>query len=98
MKAPKALEGIADVVLAYRPKPKSKAAKKRKRKEAQRKATNALNAFLPTERSMNQTAKASRLTLSTPRTRICGIVRELTGKIADSVANRNGALSTRFTA
>lgn len=34
MKAPKALEAIADVVLAYRPKPKSKAAKKRKRKEA----------------------------------------------------------------
>ena len=34
MKTPKALQAIADVVLAYRPKPKSKAAKKRKRKEA----------------------------------------------------------------
>ena len=33
MKPPKALETIADVVLAYRPKPKSKAAKRRKRKE-----------------------------------------------------------------
>ena len=32
-KPPKALEQIADVVLAYRPKPKSKAAKKRKRRE-----------------------------------------------------------------
>ena len=29
-----ALAEVADVVLAYRPKPKSKAAKKRKRKEA----------------------------------------------------------------
>jgi hypothetical protein len=28
---PKALDAIADVVLAYRPKPKSKPAKKRKR-------------------------------------------------------------------
>ena len=36
MKIPKALEQIADVVLAYRPKPRSKAAKKRKRKEARR--------------------------------------------------------------
>jgi len=36
MKPPKALETIADVVLAYRPKPKSKAAKRRKRKAAQR--------------------------------------------------------------
>jgi hypothetical protein len=33
---PAALEAIADVVLAYRPKPKSKAAKKRKRKEAKK--------------------------------------------------------------
>ena len=33
MKTPKALEAIADVVLAYRPKPKSKAAKKRRKKE-----------------------------------------------------------------
>ena len=33
MKAPKALEQIADVVLAYRPKPRSKAAKRRRRKE-----------------------------------------------------------------
>jgi hypothetical protein len=33
MKTPKSLEAIADVVLAYHPKPKSKAAKKRKRKE-----------------------------------------------------------------
>ncbi len=29
---PKALDAIADVVLAYRPKPKSKTAKKRKRR------------------------------------------------------------------
>ena len=29
---PKALDAIADVVLAYRPKPKSKPAKKRKRR------------------------------------------------------------------
>ncbi len=29
---PKALDGIADVVLAYRPKPKSKPARKRARK------------------------------------------------------------------
>jgi hypothetical protein len=36
MRAPRELEAIADVVLAYRPKPKSKAAKKRKRKEAKR--------------------------------------------------------------
>jgi hypothetical protein len=36
MKAPKALEQIADVVLAYHPKPRSKAAKKRKRKAAKR--------------------------------------------------------------
>jgi hypothetical protein len=31
---PETLNLIADAVLAYRPKPKSKAAKKRKRKEA----------------------------------------------------------------
>jgi hypothetical protein len=31
---PKALDAIADVVLAYRPKPKSKPAKKRKREAA----------------------------------------------------------------
>jgi hypothetical protein len=31
---PKALDAIADVVLAYRPKPKSKPAKKRKRRAA----------------------------------------------------------------
>jgi hypothetical protein len=30
-KTPKELDAIADVVLAYRPKPKSKAAKKRKK-------------------------------------------------------------------
>lgn len=34
MKAPKALEAIADIVLAYRPKPKSKPAKRRKRRAA----------------------------------------------------------------
>lgn len=34
MKAPKALEQIADIVLAYRPKPKSKPAKRRKRQAA----------------------------------------------------------------
>jgi hypothetical protein len=33
---PPELEKITDVVLAYRPKPKSKAAKKRKRKTAKR--------------------------------------------------------------
>jgi hypothetical protein len=32
-KTPAALDAITDVVLAYRPNPKSKAAKKRKRKE-----------------------------------------------------------------
>lgn len=32
-KAPKELDAIADVVLAYRPKPKSKPAKKRRRKQ-----------------------------------------------------------------
>jgi hypothetical protein len=31
---PKALDAIADIVLAYRPKPKSKPAKKRKQKAA----------------------------------------------------------------
>jgi hypothetical protein len=36
MKPPKALETIADVVLAYRPQPKSKAAKRRKRKAAKK--------------------------------------------------------------
>jgi hypothetical protein len=30
-KLPKELEAIADIVLAYKPKPKSKAAKKRKK-------------------------------------------------------------------
>lgn len=33
---PPVLDRIADVVLAYRPKPKSKAAKKRKRKAARK--------------------------------------------------------------
>jgi hypothetical protein len=33
-KLPKALEKLADVVLAYRPKPKSEPAKKRKRRAA----------------------------------------------------------------
>ena len=32
LEPPKALDAIADVVLAYRPKPKSKPAKKRKRR------------------------------------------------------------------
>jgi hypothetical protein len=32
MKPPKVLDQIADVVLRYKPKPKSEAAKKRKRK------------------------------------------------------------------
>jgi hypothetical protein len=32
--APKALDAIADIVLAYRPKPKSKPAKKRKKRNA----------------------------------------------------------------
>ena len=34
MKAPEELDRIADVVLNYRPKPKSKSAKKRARKAA----------------------------------------------------------------
>lgn len=34
MRAPKILNDIVDKVLAYRPKPKSKAAKSRKRKAA----------------------------------------------------------------
>lgn len=34
MKPPRALNDIVDTVLAYKPKPKSKAAKKRKRKAA----------------------------------------------------------------
>ena len=33
MKIPKALDAIVDVVLAYRPKPKSKPAKKRARRK-----------------------------------------------------------------
>jgi hypothetical protein len=33
MKPPRELEQIADVVLAYRPKPKTKAAKRRNRRE-----------------------------------------------------------------
>jgi hypothetical protein len=33
-KPPKELDAIADIVLAYRPKPKSKPGKKRKRKAA----------------------------------------------------------------
>ncbi len=33
-KAPKELDAIADVVLVYRPKPKSKPAKKRKKRAA----------------------------------------------------------------
>lgn len=33
-RAPKALDAIADVVLAYKPKPKSKPAKRRKRRAA----------------------------------------------------------------
>ncbi|MFO0451064.1 MAG: hypothetical protein ACK52I_20805 [Pseudomonadota bacterium] len=33
MKIPKALDAIVDVVLAYRPKPKSKLAKKRARRK-----------------------------------------------------------------
>jgi hypothetical protein len=32
--APESLNKIVDIVLAYRPKPKTKAAKKRKRKKA----------------------------------------------------------------
>jgi hypothetical protein len=40
MKTPPELDAIAKVVLAYRPKPKSKAAKKRTRKE-KRDAANA---------------------------------------------------------
>lgn len=34
-KPPKELDAIADVVLAYRPKPKSKPAKKRKKRTAE---------------------------------------------------------------
>ena len=33
MKTPKVLDAITDVVLAYRPKPKTKAAKKRNRRK-----------------------------------------------------------------
>lgn len=36
MKAPEELDRIADVVLNYRPKPKSKAARKRARKAAKK--------------------------------------------------------------
>lgn len=36
MKPPKELDKIADLVLNYRPKPKTKAAKKRARKAAKR--------------------------------------------------------------
>ena len=36
MKAPEELDRIADVVLNYRPKPKSKSAKKRARKTAKK--------------------------------------------------------------
>ena len=32
LKAPKSLDAIADVVLAYRPKPKTKPARRRKRR------------------------------------------------------------------
>jgi hypothetical protein len=39
-KLPKELEAIADKVLAYRPKPKSKAAKKRKKTEKKLKGKN----------------------------------------------------------
>jgi len=41
MKPPKELDRIADVVLAYRPKPKSKPARKRarRRKQAQSKSS-----------------------------------------------------------
>ena len=34
MKSPKALDAITDVVLAYRPKPKTKPARRRKRQAA----------------------------------------------------------------
>ena len=37
MKAPKILDAIADAVLAYRPKAKSKAARRRKRRAAKAK-------------------------------------------------------------
>ena len=37
MKTPKELDTITDVVLSYRPKPKSKAAKRRKRKTQRKK-------------------------------------------------------------
>jgi hypothetical protein len=38
MKTPPELDKIADVVLAYKPKPKTKAAKRRKRRAQRRKA------------------------------------------------------------
>ncbi len=34
MTTPKELDAITDIVLAYKPKPKTKAAKRRKRKQA----------------------------------------------------------------
>ena len=34
LKTPKALDAIADIVLAYRPKPKTKPARRRKREAA----------------------------------------------------------------
>lgn len=37
MKPPKVLDSIADAVLAYRPKPKTKPARRRKRQAAKRK-------------------------------------------------------------
>ena len=40
MKAPKALDAIADVVLRYRPKAKSKPAKRRKRQRRKLEKTN----------------------------------------------------------
>ncbi len=39
-KPPKALDAITDLVLAYRPKPKSKPAKKRKRRAAKARKEN----------------------------------------------------------
>lgn len=39
-KPPKALDAITDLVLAYRPKPKSKPAKKRKRRAAKARKDN----------------------------------------------------------
>jgi hypothetical protein len=39
-KPPKALDAMVDVILAYRPKPKSKPAKKRKRRTAKARKEN----------------------------------------------------------